>query len=231
MSLTAQEQRLLVEYSAIFRVNASDYGEQDEEAYVILAHLYGLFAIEGTYDRQRYRNAVLQETAAKFGQTTRFFGKIQTVAADDAAGLRYYPQRKSNEDLIQEFKYLLIGLTALTLLGVGPALGSARRGVEESIRTNSVRAGLARARTRLLQGAGSGIIEAITQKVVTRFPIGAVLVAAAVLAFYAMEVRMSRIRETMTERYEADLATEDELEEIRNSNFHDIMQEILDAYW
>ncbi|WP_372575188.1 hypothetical protein [Ruegeria jejuensis] len=98
-------------------------------------------------------------------------------------------------------------------------------------RKNSVRAGLARAKQRLLQGAGSGIIEAIVQKGATRIPVGAALVALGVIAFYGMERRMNIIRETITERFESDLATEQELDEISNASFADILKESVGEYW
>lgn len=232
MTLTNQEAYLLTEYADIFNVNASEYADMDEEAYVILAHLYGLFAIEGTYERMRYRNAVLAETGNVFGTDTRFFYRIQVVAADNAAGLNWYPQRSSNEDLIKEFKNLTIGLYVLMTLGISPVGGTIRRGVEERIRPGKTTAeAIARARRRLIQGAGSGMIEAMTERLATRFPIGIALVAAATIAFFAMEIRIEKIREIMNERFEADLATEDELEEISNANIMDLIKEKLDEYW
>ena len=136
----------------------------------------------------------------------------------------------SNEELIRTFKWLLVGATILSLLGISPVMGSARRGVEESIRQNSVRAGVQRAKQRLLQGAGSGIIEALTTKVATRIPVGAALVALGVIGYYAMERKMNQIREKMTERFEAGLATEAELDQISNANFTDIVTESVGAY-
>lgn len=88
-----------------------------------------------------------------------------------------------------------------------------------------------RAKQRLLQGAGSGIIEALTTKVATRIPVGAALVALGVIGYYAMERKMNQIREKMTERFEAGLATEAELDQISNANFTDIVTESVGAYW
>ena len=65
----------------------------DEEAYVILAYLYGLFAIDGSTGRMRYRNAVLSEIADVLGTDTRFFYCIQIVAADSTAGLNWHLSR------------------------------------------------------------------------------------------------------------------------------------------
>lgn len=42
---------------------------------------------------------------------------------------------------------------------------------------------------------------------------------------------MNNIRETLTERFEAGLATEEELDEISNANFSDVMQEAFGGYW
>ena len=42
---------------------------------------------------------------------------------------------------------------------------------------------------------------------------------------------MNQIREKMTERFEAGLATEVELDQISNANFTDIVTESVGAYW
>lgn len=231
MALTTQEQRLLIEYGQIFNISPPQYEGQEEEAYYILVMLYGLFAIDDKYDRQKYRDAILNETKNKFGQTGPFFGRVIRTISFHISQKNWFSPRESNTDLIQTFKYLLIGITALSLLGVSPTLGSIRRGAEESIRKGTVRAGIDRARQRLLQGAGSGVVEALVSKIGTRFPIGAALVAIGIIAFYAMEAKMNNIRETLTERFEAGLATEEELDEISNANFSDVMQEAFGGYW
>ncbi len=55
--------------------------------------------------------------------------------------------------------------------------------------------------------------------------------AALGLAYFSMQYKMGKIRETITERFEADLATEAELNEIGNANFLNILEEGLGAYW
>lgn len=71
----------------------------------------------------------------------------------------------------------------------------------------------------------------MTERMATRFPIGIALVAAATIAFFAMEVRIEKIRGIMNERFEADLATKEELEKISNANIMDLIKEKLDEYW
>ena len=230
MSLTSQERRQLVEYGDLFRIRPGDYAGQEEEAFYIFALLYSLPSVEGA-DRRRYRDGVLRETDKLFGQSSRFFTGVTLVIADDIVQPAWIGRLDSNEELIRTFKWLLVGATILSLLGISPVMGSARRGVEESIRQNSVRAGVQRAKQRLLQGAGSGIIEALTTKVATRIPVGAALVALGVIGYYAMERKMNQIREKMTERFEAGLATEAELDQISNANFTDIVTESVGAYW
>lgn len=230
MSLTSQERRLLVEYGDLFRIRSGNYAGQEEEAFYIFALLYALPSVEGA-ERRRYRDGVLRETDKLFGQNSRFFTGVSLVIADDIVQPAWIGRLESNEELIRAFKWLLVGATILSLLGISPVMGSARRGVEESIRQNSVRAGIQRAKQRLLQGAGSGIIEALTTKVATRIPVGAALVALGVIGYYAMERKMNKIREKMTERFEAGLATEAELDQISNANFTDIITESVGAYW
>lgn len=230
MSLTSQEKRLLVEYGDLFRINAGHYAGQEEQAFYIFALLYALPSVEGA-ERRRFRDGVLRETDKLFGQNSRFFAGVLLAISDDIAQPAWICRLESNKELIKTFKWLLVGATILSLLGISPAMGSARRGVEESIRQNSVRAGIQRAKQRLLQGAGSGIIEALTTKVATRIPVGAALVALGVIGYYAMERKMNHIREKMTERFEAGLATEAELDQISNANFTDIVTESVGAYW
>lgn len=231
MSLTAQEQRLLIEYAEVFSIRPGDYSNNEEEAYHILATLYGFPSIERDYEKRRFQAGLVTEVIDVFGDNSRFFQRVIEFFAMYNVQPAWFSGRESNDELIREFKRLLVGATVLMALGISPVGGSARRGVEESIRQGSVRAGVLRARQRLLQGAGSGIIEALTQRVATRFPVGAAIVALGVIAYFAMERRMNEIREIMTERFEADLATEEELDQISNASFVDVVMETVDAYW
>lgn len=230
MSLSKQEKRLLVEYGALFNINPGTYAEKEEQAFYILALLYALPSVEGG-QRKSYRDDILKETIRLFEVSSQFFLGVHRVIADNIVQPAWMDRLDTNEELIRTFKWLLVGATVLSMLGISPVAGSARRGVEESIRQSSVRAGIERAKQRLMQGAGSGIVEALTAKVATRIPVGAVLVALGVVAYYAMERKMNQIRVKMTERFESGLATEAELDKISNANFVDIIKEAVGAYW
>lgn len=230
MSLTSQEQRLLIEYGDLFRIRPGSYSGQEDQAFYILALLYALPSVEGR-DRKKYRDGILGEAANLFGQESRFFSAVSSIIADDLVQPGWLGRLDSNVELIRTFKWLLVGVTILYALGISPAWGSGRRGVEEAIRQNSVRVGLEKAKQRLFLGAGSGIAEALVSKVGTRIPVGAALVMLGIVGYYAMERKMNQIREKMTDRFEAGLATEEDLDEISNSNFSIIIQEAVGEYW
>lgn len=230
MTMKPEERRLLAEYADLFKIPAASYKEQPEEAYAILATFYGYPTVLEN-ERKKFLDGLLREAAAAFGRNSLFLKFFVNAVGMQIHQINWHGRRESNEDLIRQFKWLLVGVTVLFAIGISPAWGTGRRGVEEAIRQNSVRAGIARARQRFLQGAGSGIVEAIVQKGATRFPVGAALVALGIIAYYGMERRMNAIREIMSERFEDNLATEEELNKISNASFMKILEESLGEYW
>lgn len=145
---------------------------------------------------------------------------------------KWFSRRKTNAELIKQFKYLLVGTTALSIVGISPIGGNIRKGVEDTIKVGgSIQKGIEAAKKRLLMGAGSGIVEAFTTRFATRFPVGLAFVAALSIAYMGMLEKMEGIRMEMMERFGAGLATRAELDQIQNASFFEIVEQGLEGYW
>lgn len=230
MTLSPAEDKLLYDYADVFNINPSTFISNKDGAYVILAMLYGYLSLDKD-ERRRYRDGVLVETDNQFGQDSAFFGQIQGAIALLIAQPAWFNTLATNSDLIRQFKNLLIGVTVLSLIGISPVGGPIRKGVEDTVKRGTLRAGLEAAKKRLLLGAGSGVIEAIVTRIGIRFPIGAAAVALMAIAYIAMIYKMEKIRSEMLSRYEVGLATEEELDAIGNDGFMDVINERLEGYW
>lgn len=231
MSLSRAQNKLLLDYADIFSVSHSSFSDNKGAAYVILTALYGYLSLDSDSERKQLRDAVLAESYAQFG-SGMFLGQIQGAVALLMVQPRWFNRRKTNAELISQFKYLLVGATALSLIGISPVGGSARKGVEDTIKVGgSVRKGIEAAKKRLLMGAGSGIVEAITTRIATRFPVGLAFVAALTVAYMGMLSKMEDIRTEMMERFDAGLATRADLDQIQNASFLAIIEQGLQEYW
>ena len=231
MSLSRSEEKLLLDYADIFRISPAAFSENRGAAYAILTALYGYLSLDADAERKQLRDAVLVESNAQFGNGL-FFGQVQGAVALLMIQPAWFSRRKTNAELIKQFKYLLVGATALSVIGISPIGGSARKGVEDTIKVGgSVSKGIEAAKKRLLMGAGSGIVEAITTRFATRFPVGLAFVAALTIAYMGMLEKMEDIRTEMMERFDVGLATRDELNQIQNASFFAIIEQGLQEYW
>lgn len=236
-NLTSNERKLLSDYCRIFDINEDYISENRKHAFGILSAMYAYPNIRDSHERKRNRDGVLAETARVWGQDSRFFGAVSRVVALSLHDAEYFVQRtKSNEELITEFRYLLVAVIALEIIGIGgigrAISGSFSAGAAKTIKDNSVRAGLEAAKQRLMLGGGSAVVEAAAIRWGAALGLwSAAFVAILIVAHTVMVRNMEEIRAEITERHGDDKATDDDLESVQNRSFSEIVQEQLAQYW
>lgn len=252
MSLTAEEQAVLGKMCEIFNIPIEHTADNPEHALGIVNALYAYSSIDEDYEQDRHRTAVLTETkrvwtdGSSFPAGPAFWGDVQRVVALQLHQRYYFVnRRKSNAELIREYKAQLISVMILEIIGVGGLTGALRssgaKGVEAAIKAGatgsagqSVRAGVAAASQRLLLGGGSGIVEASVLRWGAAAGLwAAAFVAAMVIAHELMLRNLEQIRDEIADRYAKDPpeATEDEYEQVQNRTMFEIVAEGFGAFW
>lgn len=237
MTLSAEENKVLARYCEIFAVDPQHIAENRKHAFGILGAMYAYPSVRSQSDRHKLRDATLQETARVWGQGSRFFEDVIRIVALSMHQAEYYvSRRKSNDELIQEFRYQLIAVIVLEIIGVGGigrALGgSASAGAAKMISENSVRAGLEAAKKRMMLGAGSAVLEAAAVRWGAALGIwGVAFVAALVIAHEVMVRNLEEIRAEITERHGKGEASDEELEKVQNKSFSESIRQGLEPYW
>lgn len=235
--LSEAENRLLSEYSKVFGIEEAVFSRNRKHAFGILTAMYSYPNLDSSFERQRCRDGVLQEAARVWGQQDQFFGAIQRVVSLSLHSAQYFVQRrKSNQELISEFRYLLVAVVALEIIGIGGLSGAikggASAGAAKAIKDNSVRAGIEAAKQRLLLGGGSAVVEAAALRWGAALGLwSAAFVAVLVAAHYIMVRNLEKIRAEITERHANGKATDDELESVQNQTFSEIVRKGLEPYW
>ncbi|MBD8688226.1 MULTISPECIES: hypothetical protein [unclassified Rhizobium] len=237
MSLSAEENKVLVRYCGIFAVDQTHIADNRKHAFGILGAMYAYPSVRSQSDRHKLRDATLQETARVWGQDSLFFADVIRIVSLSMHQAEYYVRRhKSNDELIEEFGYQLIAVIVLEVIGVGGLGGAVRgsfnAGAAKAISENSLRAGLEAAKRRMLLGAGSAVLEAAAIRWGAALGIwAAAFVAALLIAHEVMVSNLEEIRSEITERHGKGEASDEELEKVQNTSFLDIINRGLEPYW
>lgn len=233
--LQEQEKRALAELCRIFNIRPTVVEANKEHALVVLTALYGNLSIENSYQRRRHRDEILKETDRVWGYS-EFFGKVQGAIALMMVQPAWFGGSRSNQQLTSEFKSLVKMVFVLEMIGVSSLVQmgyrSGAKGVEELIKTSSVRRGIDAAKRRLILGAGSGILEAAATRMgMALGPWALVATGLLVLTYYSMLKRLEAIREEMSLRVTLGRATQQEVDALKNERFMEMLQRAISQYW
>jgi len=242
MALTEQEQQALQKLCEVFDISIRHTADNPEHAFGIVTALYAYPSISDDYEKAQHRTAILKETARVWPRNSWFLGEVQRKISIMVSMPHYYVERrKSNEELISEFKSQLIAVFLLELVGIGGLLeGGVRsvgKGLEEGIKTrgpfkSSVQAGVQAAKRRILLGAGSGVVEASVLRWGAAAGIwAAIFVATMAVAYAIMLENLEDIRSEIADRYATGKATEEEYEQVQGKTFREIISDGLQIYW
>ncbi len=235
MSITDQERRALDELCRIHNIRPAVVQPNQAHALVILTALYSNLSIENDNERRRHRDGILRETDRVWGRG-EFFGRVSGHISHMIVQPAWYGGSRSNAELTREFNMLLKAVFIMEMLGVSSIIPmgyrSAAKGVEELIKTSSVRKGIDAAKRRLVLGAGSGILEAAATRMGMALGPWALLAAGLlIVTYFSMLKRLEAIRSEMGLRVSLGRATRREVDALQNERFMTIFQRALEQYW
>jgi len=217
----------------IFDIPLSCTEPNPELALNILARMYLVPTIPSQADRRR----ALIEIRANLSGHSNSMSDFISRTTRSTAFMQELPDwfshlNESTENLIDQYKSLNFGITALGILGVGSVAGAFGAGVAEASRQNSARAGAQRTIDRL---AGRGpLVEEVQRRLATRVSpraagaVGVVVAIGGTLAYHHALDRMEEIRSILMHRFQNGEMTDDQFRDVFGET---VSPENIKRYW